>query len=152
MTEDEFKRWCNELGKMLPDTYTWMQKNRESVGHWYTELFKDLEYDICMSIAHTLWMEGFQAYERERIPAIVVKRHGEILWKRHQDQQKAKERKRRNEGDGTFYGDPVMVHAFQEARKLNHNPAVRSAFVDQLIEKESAAIQTAEEFEQQCQW
>ena len=152
MTEQQFKAWCNEVGKLLPDTFAWMNRNQATVAYWFDEIFKDLDYDVCMSVARQLWMEGVAAFDRERIPGMVVKRHGEILHSRRERYHKAQERRRMDEGDGSFYGDPIMRHAMSEAAKLNHNPARRAAFVDQLIEKESEAIQTAEEFEQQCQW
>lgn len=150
MTRDEYKRWLNELTKLMPDTGQWIFKRKETSEVWYCEIFKDLEYDVCMSALHQLWMDGVEAYDRERIPARVMKLHGEIRWKRHQDAQKAAERRRNAEGSGTFHGNPVMVRAYTEASKLNHNRHLRSAFVDQFVDgvqDGTAYVDSAAEFE-----
>lgn len=133
MTRDEFNLWLKELRRRMPDTHTWLGKQGDTASVWFEDVFANLEYDVAISALSQVWREGLAPYERERLPAIISKKHGEICWKRKQDQQRAAEKRRQKE-TGTFYGDPIMVQAYQEARKLNHDPALRGSFVDQLFD------------------
>ena len=97
MKLDQFKTWITDFRKAFPTSGQWLEsRSSDTLLYWFDAVFESLELDDCMSATRRLMTAGeFQAFDRERVPAIIAKLAQDIAYERKERQIAVKERKRR---------------------------------------------------------
>lgn len=82
-SKDDFNAWLNDFCARFPDCHTWINAlpNRSSTLatwlEWFTAQIDDRQWLMAANV-HLQMHGGIRAFEREQIPAIVLKRAKEI--------------------------------------------------------------------------
>ncbi len=104
MTPKEFLDWMADLGRRFPQTGEWLKAQPpETRAAWYDDVFAGIEYRDAVAV-NQLLMRGqgdIEAWQRERIPAIYIKRTAELRYDREQRTAATKSREEQPQLSGT---------------------------------------------------
>lgn len=84
MTREEYSEWALHFARRFPTTGKWlMELPGDTRDAWFTEVFSELELRDCLAVTIMLVSSGeLAAYDREKLPAIYVKKSREVQYLR----------------------------------------------------------------------
>jgi hypothetical protein len=100
MTRDDFKDWMKDFRARFPQSGTWLYGlDRDTLRTWFDDVFSNFELRDAKAVNYQLMMgDGeIEAWQRERLPAIYIRRMQEQLFRRRAREEDAKEKRRERE-------------------------------------------------------
>lgn len=129
MDRKEFGEWAADFARRFPSTGDWVRNlPQETRDVWFDDCFSRFELRDCMAANLQLMTDGdFEPWQRERLPAIFIRRVSQIRYERTQRQQEVAARKeaakrRKQQRGGSFaagltkHFTPSMLKTFDEVR------------------------------------
>lgn len=149
MTKADFVKWLSDFTKRFPDVGTWLSSKPQTLEIWFDDCFASLELTDCVAVNMQLMASGQlnESWNRDRIPAIYLKRCAEIRHDRLQrvrDRELAREAKARGcvRQRGSYEAEMRSMRAcVREVCKLPKY--MRRRFIDQYFDDEHPVL-TAE--------
>lgn len=93
MTRDEFADWIAHFATRFPTTGDWvLALPRATLDVWFGDVFERLELRDCLAVNVSLMESGeIEAWQRERIPSLFIKRCQDIAYARRQRENRLSE-------------------------------------------------------------
>lgn len=95
MNKSEFARWMKDFRTRFPATGNWVTGlDKETLKCWYEDVFAAFELRDALAVNEQLMTDGeLEAWQREKIPAIFIRKLQEQSWRRRQRELDAKAEK-----------------------------------------------------------
>lgn len=95
MDRHEFQEWAADFRKRFPTTGDWLYSLPEGTRDvWFEDCFKQFELRDCLAVNLQLMQEGeLEAWQRERLPGIFIRRVPLLNYARKQRQREHEARK-----------------------------------------------------------
>ena len=139
MNKQEFAQWLDDFTKRFPDVGAWLMARPSTLQVWFDDCFSSFELADCRAVNMMLMGEGAlsEAWNRDKIPAIFLKRVSEVRHARQKRIESAKSKNTRTV-DRNASGEALgrsMNACLSEAKRVVAEH--RRAFIDQFFDSQT---------------
>lgn len=122
MDRAEFKKWACDFRARFPASGDWLiNLPEETRDVWFEDVFSLFDLADCLQVNRELMRSGeIEAYQREKIPTVFMRRCQEIAYEREQVRVKRMLERRKAQRSGSFHDgllqgfSPCMLQAYSE--------------------------------------
>lgn len=153
MTKQEFAQWLEDFTRRFPDAGAWLKGRPATLQVWFDDCFASFELADCRAVNIQLMGEGAlsESWNRDKIPAIFLKRVSEVRHARQKRIEAVKSKNIRTQSSNAS-GDVLdrsMSVCLSECRRLKAEH--RKAFIDQFFDSKTP-VETVEKWVDDPSW